>query len=48
MQKKGNKVLNLVAKVGFSSAKAAAGEPSWFECYQPKTPKNIKEVIKSK
>ncbi|MCI8669263.1 MAG: cyclic lactone autoinducer peptide [Lachnospiraceae bacterium] len=48
MQKKENKVLKLIAKAGFVSAKAAAGEPSWYDCYQPKTPSNLKEVIKRK
>lgn len=48
MQKTENKVLKLIAKVGFASAKAAAGEPSWFDCYQPKTPKNLKERVKGK
>ncbi len=48
MQKKENKVLKLIAKVGFASAKAAAGEPSWYDCYQPKTPSNLKEVINRK
>lgn len=48
MQKKENKVLKLIAKAGFASAKAAAGEPSWIDCYQPKMPVNLKEVIKRK
>lgn len=48
MQKMESKILKLVAKAGFASAKAAAGEPSWFDCYQPKTPSNLKEVIKRK
>lgn len=40
------KVLNTVAKVGMMSAKSASNNKSWFGCYQPQEPVELKKLKK--
>ncbi|WP_167955723.1 cyclic lactone autoinducer peptide [Anaerosporobacter faecicola] len=40
------KVLNTVAKAGLKSAKNASSKWSWFGCYQPVEPKELKKLRK--
>lgn len=35
--------LNTVAKISFNTAKKACGSASWWDCYQPKEPKQLKK-----
>ena len=39
-------MLNLTANVALATAKKACGAASWFDCYQPKEPKSLKEMCK--
>ncbi|MBS5934712.1 MAG: cyclic lactone autoinducer peptide [Clostridiales bacterium] len=40
------KVLNTVAKVGLNSAKSASSKSSWWGCYQPQEPVELKKLKK--
>lgn len=39
-------ILKMVAKVAKVSAEKAAGSASWWGCYQPKEPVQVKKFMK--
>lgn len=41
-------VLDVVAKTILGTAKAACGAASFWDCYQPKEPKALKEMMNKK
>lgn len=41
-------VLKTVAKAVLGTAKAACGAASFWDCYQPKEPKALKEMMNKK
>ncbi len=41
-------VLNVVAKAVLGTAKTACGAASFWDCYQPKEPKALKEMMNNK